>query len=95
MLFCVSVGNEGLQYQMLKSYLSALRYAQIARGLPNPFADASFPRLEYVLKVVKKTRAEEGRSQPKPRLPITPVLQEIRSLGNIIAAFIFPRKFYR
>ena len=59
--FCSSVSvlaNEGFQHQMLKCYLSALRYAQIARGLQNPFAEASFPRLECVLKGVKNTRAK-------------------------------------
>lgn len=65
------LANEEFQHQTLKSYLSVLCYAQIARGLPNMFADASFPRLEYVLKGVKKMRAEEGRSHVKPCLPIT------------------------
>ena len=64
--FVSVLANEGLQHQTLKSYLSALRYVQIARGLPKPFADASFPRLEYVLKGVKKTWAEERRSQAMP-----------------------------
>ena len=68
------LANEEFQHQTLKSYLSVLCYAQIARGLPNLFADASFPRLEYVLNVVKKMRAEEGRSHTKPCLPIILVI---------------------
>ena len=55
------------------SYLSALCYAKIARNLPNSFAWDSFSQLEYDLKGVK-TWAQEGRSQAKPRLPITPAI---------------------
>ena len=50
---CYSVSvlaSKWLQHQTL----SALRYAQIAWGLPNLFPGASFPHLEYVLKGVKK-----------------------------------------
>ena len=57
-----------------------------ARGLPNLFTGASFLHLEYVLKGVKKTRFKEGRSQAKPRLPITLVilkcLQSVWSFGT-------------
>ena len=32
------LANEGLQHHTLKCYILALRYAQIARGLPSSFA---------------------------------------------------------
>lgn len=53
------LASKGLQHQTL----SALHYAQIARGLLNLFPGASFSHFECVLKVVRKTQYKEGRSQ--------------------------------
>ena len=71
MLFCVSAGK--WKSSRIKCFLSVLCYAKIARDLPNSFAGDSFSHLEYDLKGVK-TWAQEGRSQAKPCLPITPVI---------------------
>ena len=80
---CYSVSvlaSKWLQHQTLP----ALCYVQIAWGLPNLFPGASFPHLEYVLKEVKKTRPKEGRSQAKPRLPITlDILKCLRSIWSL------------
>ena len=82
--FVSTLAEEGLQHQTLKCYMSALRYAQIARGFADPFAGVSLPCLEFVLKGVKKTRAEEGEGQGKPHLPITPsILKYLRSAWSI------------
>lgn len=50
---------------------------QISAGLPDPFAAKEWPRLQYVLKGIKRSQAGgTGRSQ---RLPITPqVLRKIQ-----------------
>ena len=42
-------------------------------GYADPFTGNPFPRLEYVLKGIKRTQAAKGM-QAKPRLPITPAI---------------------
>ena len=72
------LAKEGIKYQSVKAYLSALRFLQISVGLPDPYASSSWPRLEYVLKGIRKP-VTTGQGT-KPRLPITPlVLRQIRS----------------
>ena len=71
--------KDGLKHQTIKTYLSGLRHAQIAMGMPEPFKDSPFPRLEYVLKGVKRQQAHSGQ-KPAPRLPITPPI--IRKLSQ-------------
>ena len=68
-MFAVFLAKQGLKYQSIKGYLSALRHLQIAEGLGDPFLPGAFPRLEYVLKGVKHTPSAQARP---PRLPITP-----------------------
>lgn len=57
-----------LSYQSVQAYLSAVRHLQITHGLPDP-ALASFARLDYVLKGVRRSGAPGHRHA---RLPITP-----------------------
>ena len=57
-------------YQSIRSYLSAVRHMQIEHGGPDP-ALATFPRLEYALKGVRRNGAPK---QTRNRLPITPEL---------------------
>ena len=72
------LANDGLKHQSIKSYLSALRFMQISAGLSDPYASSVWPRLEYVLKGVKRPRGEQSS---KPRLPITPdILRRIRTV---------------
>ena len=52
-------------------YLSALRFMQIQAGLKDPFAQTAWPRLDYVVKGIKKVEAEKGVAS-RTRLPITP-----------------------
>ena len=44
------LAQEGLKHQTIKCYLSAIHHFQIAASMPDPFYNASFPYLEYVLK---------------------------------------------
>ena len=54
-IFTVFLARQGLKYQSVKGYLSALRHLQIAEGLGDPFLPGAFSRLEYILKGVKHT----------------------------------------
>ena len=60
--------SESVSWGTIRSYLSALRFYQIAAGLPDPTI-ASFPRLSYLLKRIRKSTPEHTRTK---RLPITP-----------------------
>ena len=64
------LAQQHLKFRTIKAYLSAIRCLQIQRGLGNPFADGSMPRLEYVLAGVKRVEAHAGAA-PRKRLPIT------------------------
>ena len=70
------LGGEGIRHSTIKVYLSAIRFLQIASGLGDPFAKSSWPRLEYVLKGIKRNQAETG-VKSKPRLPITPTILKL------------------
>ena len=73
------LAKDGLKYQSIKAYLSALRFLQISVRLPDPYASTSWPRLEYVLKGIKKPM-DTGQGT-KPRLPITPdILHQIHTV---------------
>ena len=69
--FVAYLYKEGLKAGTIKSYLAAVRHAQIALGLGNPHME-HMPQLEYIVRGVKKRTS--GPSQP--RLPITPNLLE-------------------
>lgn len=76
-LYVTYLSMQQLKHKSIKVYLSALRHFQISAGLPDPFT-SSFPRLEYVLKGIKRTQSKSA-SQDQ-RLPITPtILRQIRS----------------
>ena len=48
-------------------------FFQIKKGFADPFLGAQLPRLEYVLRGIKKNEAKRG-SGSRERLPITPVI---------------------
>ena len=76
-LFIASLQKEGLRYSTMKTYLSGLRHFSISSGKGDPHI-AAWPRLEYVLKGVKRAQAEV---RSRPRLPITPlILSKLRSV---------------
>ena len=63
---------------------------QIQAGLKDPFAHVAWPRLDYVVKGIKKVEAEKGVTT-RTRLPITPSilqkLQEVWSTSSTYCAF--------
>lgn len=66
----------GISAQSVRSYLSALRYAQISGGGPDP-AYSALSQLHYVLRGVRRTLPTAVRPR---RLPITPLI--LRLLYN-------------
>ena len=73
--FVASLYTQRLTAGTVKSYLAAVRHAQIAIGLGDPQIGA-MPRLEYVLKGLKKKVAGKDR---RVRLPITPgILRKLK-----------------
>jgi hypothetical protein len=59
-----------------------VRYHQIKAGYPDPFKGALLPRLDYVMKGVKRHQAKTGE-KARTRLPITPSL--LRRLKSVWA----------
>ena len=69
-----------LKHVSIKCYLSAIRHLQITEGYSDPFK-SEMPRLDYVMKGIKRTQGELGLNKPNPRLPITPeVLRRLRAV---------------
>ena len=69
LLFIAHLHQARLAHGTVKSYLAAVPYEQIRRGLGDP-AIHSMPQVEYVLKGVKKATPVSSRR----RLPITPAI---------------------
>ena len=75
--FVAYLALEGLKHGSIKVYLSAVRHMQITEGMPDPF-EGSRPRLEYVLRGIKRDQAEKGQAS-RTRLPVTPsILRKLR-----------------
>lgn len=75
--FVAFLGRDGLKHRTIKSYLSAIRFAQIHQALGNPFKQDTMPLLEYVLTGTEARAA----TRPDPCLPIT--IQVLRCLKGI------------
>ena len=67
------LANQHLKHTTIKVYLSAIRHLQIAAGLTDPFASVAWPRLDQVIRGIKRVEAEKGTNK-KERLPISPVI---------------------
>ena len=75
--FVVDLARQGLTPTTIKTYLAAIRHAQIVRGLPE-LRQAGLPRLQLVQSGIRRERARQGTQRPT-RLPITPdILHRIR-----------------
>ena len=61
--------TEGVKAGTIKSYLAAVRHAQISLGLGDPKI-CDMPQLEYVIRGIKRCTGQQART----RLPITPGL---------------------
>ena len=68
-MFVSHLTQEGLAHTSIKVYLSAVRNLHISAGLHIQFTKALTPRLELVMKGIKKHKAKTTPSCP--RLPIT------------------------
>ena len=78
--FVAFLADDKLKHRSIKTYMSAVRHLQIRAGFPDPFAaTVQMPRLEYVLRGVKRSEAEKGLVS----LPITPHI--LRQLWEVRA----------
>ena len=71
--FITSLARDGIAPVTIKTYLVAVRHAQIVRGHPEPRESSSLPRLCLVQTGVRRERASTGPASVT-RLPITPSL---------------------
>ena len=74
--FVAYLGEQGLSYQTIQTYLSGIRFFQIGKGLPEP---GPMPKLKVVKNGVRK--AWVSQAPKRVRLPITPsILGKIKQL---------------
>lgn len=55
--FVAQLADEGLKHRM---YLLGIRYFQIRKGRSDPFRGSSMPRLDYIMRGVKRHQAKLG-----------------------------------
>ena len=80
----ICLEDDKLKHRSIKTYMSAVRHLQIRAGFPDPFAATDqMPRVEYVLRGVKRSEAEKGLVSQE-RLPITPHI--LRQLWEVWAS---------
>ena len=68
--FVAYLADEGLSPQTVKSYVAAVRNAQLSLGLPDPCETSTFPILKRVQAGVSRLRLQQGDSA-RVRFPIT------------------------
>ena len=79
--------DQGLRHgTVVKVYLTALSFMQIQAGLKDPFALVAWPRLDYVVREIKKVETEKGVVTSGPRHTVC--LTE-RCCGQPVASFFF------
>lgn len=77
--FVVFLAQQGLAPATIKTYLAAVRHAQITRGLPE-IRQGTLPRLQLIRTGISRERARQGCSSC-PRLPITTdILRRLREV---------------
>ena len=81
--FVVELARQGLAPGTIKTYLAAVRHAQILQGFPD-IRQAALPCLQLVQTGVRREHAVRGPAQ-KVRLPITPAI-----LRRLRAAWLVP-----
>ena len=80
MLFCAYLALQGLRWQTIKSYLSAVRHFQLMQGAPPGSLDGARPRLQLMLRGIKRATSTKPS---KARLPITPfILRQVWRAAN-------------
>ena len=76
-MFVSYLAHQGLSHASIKVYLSAVRNLHISAGLHEEFSKQVTPKLELVLKGIKKERAKSA--PPPERLPIT-----LQTMGSTV-----------
>ena len=72
--FVTSLAREGISPATIRTYLVAIRHAQIMRGHPEPRESSTLPRLRLVQSGVRREHAISSPTPQAARLPITPLL---------------------
>ena len=72
MRFATYLALKGLAWQTIKLYLAGTRHYLMLHDLSTPFRDEQLPRLQLLLRGIK--RISSRSSAPRPRLPITPTI---------------------
>ena len=81
LLFSVHLAQQSLAHTTIKVYLSAIRHLHITHGLHNAYAEQLTPRVQLVLKGIKK---KQLHNKPlKQRLPITAAI--MNCIHNTVA----------
>ena len=76
--FVVYLAGQGISPATIKTYLAAIRNAQIRGGYPEPRQGSTLPHLQLVQSGVRREAARRG-PMSTPRLPITPsILRQLR-----------------
>ena len=68
-LFAAYLAKENLAHSSIRGYLAAVRHFQVARGLGDPRI-AAMPKLEQVLRGIKRSQAANGRRE-RQRTPMS------------------------
>ena len=77
--FVAALARQGLAPSTTRTYLAAIRHAQVVGGFPEPRAQSSLPRLRLVQSGARRDRAQTGQPPSRTRLPITPpILRRMR-----------------
>ena len=78
--FAAYLADSSITHQTIKCYLSAIRHLQISANMGDPQISC-MPKLEHVLRGIKKDQSKKNKGVSKPRLPMTPdVLLKLRSV---------------
>ena len=78
-LFVTHLATSSVSQATIKVYLSAIRHMHVLQGMHNSFSQQLTPRLQIILKGIKKHQA--GSHPPRVRLPITiQILKQIRGI---------------
>ena len=77
-LFVTHLATSNISLRTIKIYLAAVGYMYVCKGLHKQFNYQVTPRLQLILRGIKKRQA--GRHFTKPLLPITiPILRSIKT----------------
>ncbi len=71
--FSSYVEEDGVGFSSFKCYLAAIRHWQVAEGHGDP-GIGQMPKLEQLMKGIRRAQASGTRGTEKPKLPITPLL---------------------